>query len=310
MSKPVFNVRIEEVPVIGGFISNSLVRDVSSFIPYSDFDAPFPANFAAQVLVVRAAVSPVVIQNQMKLVTFNLLTGMYAMRENMNKAEAYFISAGSSLNVLPKDMGQRAVRRAIGRGDVEALIQALGIVNTNIANNSAALIAKGFTLVKQTALVTATQGLDTNNTLQNTLYQQRSVQASTNMALYNDFWLTYVLKTSKIGTLIFKVSDKTKVKDYMVNVLKKRIRNDQAQTDVYGIAKDSAGNVLNKAKIKLIPVDGGRTKTVYTDATGAYKMNGMRATDYNMVATWGALSKVVPVTVATRDHLEVNVVLA
>ena len=41
-----------------------------------------------------------------------------------------------------------------------------------------------------------------------------------------------------------------------------------------------------------------------------YSINGIRATDYNMLVTAGVLVKVVAVTVITRDHLEVNLVVA
>ena len=86
-------------------------------------------------------------------------------------------------------------------------------------------------------------------------------------------------------------------------------RNTLAFAGVYGVVKDAANNVVKDAKVKLIPVDGGRTKTVKTGANGEFNLSGMKATDYNMVVTKGALVKVVAVTVVTRVHLEVNVVI-
>lgn len=310
MNTKLFPLRLDELPVIGRFIYTSLVRDVTSFVPYTAFDAPYPANYLGQLVLVEAAASPVVIINQMKLVTFNLLTDVYSLHEKMNQCEIYFISAGSGLNVLPKDMGQRAVRREVNKGDVEALIGKLGILNESINANSAALIGVGFTLVNQEALVTLTTAIRTNNNLQNTLWEQRSTQANANMTLFNSFWTNYVSKTAKTGKLIFKVSNKTKAKDYTVSLLKGRIRHDQAQTVVFGMVTLSDGTAVNRAKVKLVPVDGGRTKTVYTDADGKYRVSGMRATDYNEVVTKDALVKVTAITVATRDQLEVNVTLS
>jgi hypothetical protein len=309
INKRVFPMRIDELPVIGGFIRNSFLRDATSFIPYIDFAAPFPANYLTQLGLVQAAVSPEVWIAQMKLVTFNLITGTFTLRDSVNSAEIFFNSAGAGLNVMPKDMGQHNVRLQTNRGDVEALIGALRTMNVNIFNNSAVLITKGFTLIMQNALVTATAALNTANDLQNTLLEQRNSATSTNMTLYNSFWTTYVNPTAGTGKLIFKVSDKTKAKNYTVSQLIKRGRADELQTDVHGVVMNAGREVQNKAKVKFIPVDGGRTRTVYTNDLGEYVGKGMRATDYNMVVTKGALVKVVAVTVVTRVKLEVDVVV-
>ncbi len=310
MAKPVFNCRIEEVPIIGNFVYSSFGRDTSAFAPYTDYDAPFPANFLSALNGVRAAALPVVLNNQMKQVTFNLLTDMYGVRAKVNDAEIYFFNAGSTLNVSPKDMGQSAVRRAVNRGDVEALVTAMIGMNQLIASNSNALIAKGFTLIKQNALVTTAGNLFRDNNIQNTLYEQKIDLAVTNMVLYNNFWSTYVGPVCLTGKLIFKVTNKSKAKEYTISALKGRIRADEKETWVFGKVTDVNNATISRAKVKLIPVDGGRTKTGYTDKGGNFKITGMRATDYNMVVTFGTMVKIIAITVVTRVHLEQNVQLS
>ena len=220
------------------------------------------------------------------------------------------MSAGNLLNVNPRDMGQSAVRRAINRGDVEALIGAMNGMNQLIASNSGALLGKGFTMLKQNALVTTANDLFRDNNIQNSLYEQRLSLAASNMVLYNTFWKTYVRRVCATGKLIFKVKNKTKAKEYTVTLLKGRIRADEKETWVFGKVMDAANVPVNRGKIKLIPVDGGRTKTVYSDKGGNFKVTGMRATDYNMVVTFGGLVKIVAISVVTRVHLEVNVELS
>jgi len=310
IEKKLYQVTIDELPVIGGFVYNSFMGDAGDFVPYTDFADPFPTNYANKLKEVELAVSPVIIRNKMKVVTFTLLTDMYGLRDKLNKAEIYFNSAGSGLDVKPEDMGQHEVRVEIGRGDVEAVIGALKTMNQNIYNNKALLATKGMTVAMQTDLVTVATNLKTNNDSQNAMIQERANSTKTNMTLYNDFWILYLALVAKTGRLIYKAGNATKAKNYTISQLKARIRHDAAQTEVYGVVKDGANNVVKDAKVKLIPVMGGRTKTVKTDVNGKFSVSGMKATDYNMVVTKGALVKVVAVTVVTRVHLEVNVVIA
>ena len=309
MDKKLFPMRIDELPVIGRFLYSSLGRDAGGFTPYIAFNDPFPDDYGTNLGLVEDAISPVVIIKQMKLVTFNLINNTYKVRDLINQAEIFFNSAGALLNVLPKDMGQSKVRVAVNRGDVEQLIGAMKTLNQNIFNNSGVLISQGFTIGMQKALVDLAANIKKDNDIQNTLYELRSSTAATNMVLFNGFWTTYMNATATTGKLIYKVADKTKTKDYTVSALIKRIRNDQKQTEIHGLVTNGLGELQNKAKVKLIPVDGGRTKTVYTDDKGLYSMNGMRATDYNLLVTSGVLVKVTAVTVVTRVHLEVNVVV-
>ncbi len=308
--KKLYQVTIDELPVIGGFVYNSFMGDAGDFVPYTDFADPFPTNYADKLKEVELAVSPVIIRNKMKVVTFTLLTDMYGLRDKLNKAEIYFNSAGSGLDVKPEDMGQHEVRVEIKRGDVEAVIGALKTMNQNIYNNKALLVTKGMTVAMQTDLVTVATNLKTNNDSQNAMIQERANSAKTNMTLYNDFWTLYLALVAKTGRLIYKAGNATKAKNYTISQLRARIRHDAAQTEVYGVVKDAANNVVKDAKVKLIPVDGGRTKTVKTGANGEFNLSGMKAKDYNMVVTKGTLVKVVAVTVVTRVHLEVNVVIA
>ena len=304
-----FPCRIEELPVFGGYLRESLLRDVLDFAPYLDFNAPYPANFLIKLGLVEAAVNPVIFINQMKVITLNIIEGSYGLRPLLNSAEIFFNSAGSGLNVLPADMGLHQVRKAINNDDTEALLLGMKNLNQNIFNNKALLITKGMLLPMQTALIDAATAIKVNNDLQNSMRGTRAGATAGNMILFNDFWTIYMSPTRTTGALIFKISNKAKYKDYVIAQMIARARHDEAQTQVHGNVTDAAGLPVNRAKVKLIPVDGGRTRTVYTDAEGNYVASGMRATAYNQVVTKGALLKINACTVVTREHLELNSVV-
>ena len=304
-----FPFRIEELPVIGEFIRQSFARDVLAFEPYVVYDSPFPADYAVELALVEAAVTPVIYIRQMKVITLAILTETYGLRSLVNSAEIFFNSAGSTLNMLPKDMGQHEVRVEIGRDDTEALLLAGRNMNQSIANNSSVLEDVGMTMLIQNGLKAAFLSIKSNNDLQNAKQSERSGATAGNMSLYNHFWSVFLSPVRTTGALIFKVSDRAKYGDYVIARMIARMRHDEAQTQVHGTVTDAAGHPVNKAKVKMMPVDGGRTKTVYTDAEGNYVVSGMRATDYNQVVTKGALLKITPCTVVTREHLELNVVV-
>jgi len=309
-NKRLFPCRIDELPIIGGYIQISLVRDVADFLPYKKYATPYPGDYLAEKLLVEEAIAPVIYINQMKVVTLNILNGCYGLRPLLNSAEIFFNSAGSLLDVLPKDMGQSQVRKQVNRDDTPGVLLALKNLNQNIANNSLVLIDAGMTLIMQEALVTAAATIKTNNDLRNSLMSTRNAATDGNMILFNNFWSVYVSPTRTTGALIFKTSNAAKYKDYVVAQMMARMRHDEAQTQVHGRITDALGNPVNKAKVKLIPVAGGRTRTVYTDAEGNYVVSGMVATAYNQVVTKGSLVKIVGVDVVTRVHLEVNTVLS
>ncbi len=309
MEKKLFQCRIEELSVLGASVHNSLVRDANDFARYLAFNSPFPEDFLLKTQEVINVVSPVVIIGQLKMVTFRLLTNSYGLRALLNSAEVYFKSAGSSLDVAVKDMGLHAVRVSIDLGDTEQLLLDGNVLNQNIARNDDALDDVGMTEEMQEALVEAFEVISVDNLLQTSLRGTRSSTTESDMVLYNDYWRTYVSPTLVAGKLIYKISKPAKAKDYTASRLISYMRHDGAQTEVFGRVCTEDGKPVNKAKVKLIPVNGGRTKTVYTNAEGKYSMRGMKACDYNQVVTKGSLLKINALTVVTREHIELNSVI-
>ncbi|MEI8202253.1 MAG: carboxypeptidase-like regulatory domain-containing protein [Bacteroidota bacterium] len=310
MDKKLFQGRIEDLPIMGGSLQISLVRDASDFAPYIDFHAPFPANFLAKTEEVEAVVRPVVIINQMKTVTFNVIKNSYGLRALLNPAEIFFNNAGTGLDVMVADMGLHAVRSAISKGNTEGLLLAGITLNQNIARNHTVLETKGMTIAMQDALVAAFASIKADNDTQTILRQLRSSTTADDMKLYNDYWTIYVSPTLKAGKLIYKISNPAKAKDYTASLLLAAMHHAAMQTEVSGLVTTKDGKPVNRAKVKFIPVNGGRTKTVYTDANGRYVAKGMKATDYNQVVTKGNLVKVNAVTVVTREPIVLNSVIA
>ncbi len=309
MEKKLFPCRVYELPVLGGSVQICLVRDASAFLPYIAFHAPFPADFLAQTIIIEGVVYPKVIINQMKVVTLNVINNSFGLRPLLNSAEIFFDSAKAGLNMKVEDMGLHVVRVAIDKGDVETLLAAGHILNGNIAQNHAVLETKGMTTAMQDALVEAFATIKADNYTQTSMRQLRSSTTEEDMILYNDYWTTYVAPTLKAGKLIFKISSPAKAKDYTASNLIAAMRHDALQTEIHGQVTTKDGKPVKGAKVKFMPVDGGRTKTVYTDANGNYVAKGIKPTDYNQVVTKGNLVKVNPVTVVTREKILLNSVI-
>ncbi len=300
--------RNEELPTIGLFIFNSLKRDAAAFCPYTDFDPAFAGGFEAGLTTINALLNPAGFTSELVKVTFKMYTEMNALRGMLDPLQNYVVNAGDTLTVLPEDFGFQAVRNAIRRRDVEQLDGSLKILEQAIGNNFTALKAKGYTAAMQTALLKAHKDIMDANAEQNLRLDEREELVFDNQTVLNDFYTAYVSKTANQGKRIYRTTQPSRVNDYTIAALIRRMRQEQYKTSVSGVVRDSSGNILAKTRLEFKPVSAGSSKKTATDSQGAYKASGMKAGDYNLFVVNGATSKVMSVHLESGDNV-VDVVL-
>ena len=307
--KKKFPCRINELPTVGKFIVDSFERDKADFGGYTDFADPFENSYKAALLNVNNLVNPITYTLEMKKVTFGLYSNIFGLRDVMNVLQNYVNNAGNALNVLPDDFGFKEVRRNIKRLDVEGLSGALNVVETNVANNFTVLKTKGYTTEMQNDLLARHVQILADNAMQNKLTNDRNEQANDNMKAYNDFYTSYAGKTSKQAILMYKVPKPGKVDDYTIAALVRRIRQEQLRSSASGTVKDADGKAAAKSDIVFKPVLEGRTRKTKTDVNGKFVIKSLTPGDYNMLVTFGGVTKVVQVNVATGQKVVVNVTM-
>lgn len=226
---------MEELPVIAGFVADSLTADLTTF---SDFSPMFDEAYVTSIRTKRAYClelesSDITIQ-KLKKVTAALVERESGLRSVLNKVEAYVKLAGSSLDVSTDSFGLKTLRDAISRGNDEGVIAGLQTLLKNINRNLSALQAKGLAQTTVDELSAAMTDIDTMNNEQNMLANTRNQNTASNIADYNALWdlLSPVLET---GRSLFRGVDDVKLKEYTMSALVKRVNaSGSKSTDATG----------------------------------------------------------------------------
>lgn len=300
--------RIEEVPAIGGFLINSIGTDQTAFTNYSpDFDAAYTTAATTQLGVVTGLLLPKTLTGELKKITLRMTTNMSLLPQKVDYLEGY-AKRCTGLTVAVKDFGFSAIRKANDKGDVEALVNALGYTLSlaNNATNKPLLVARGFTAAQNTALQDIKTALHDDNVAQNAKVNERNNLVAANYGVINDFWKV-LTDISDAGKRIFKKSNKQD--DYTISVLKRRIRQEQLKNKMLG-GVTSGGIAVANSKISMKPVGGGRVRSTKSKASGKYELKSLTATDWIVtVSAPGKVTENVAVTIVTGLALTKDFVL-
>lgn len=225
LEKPTFSCKIEELPVIAGYLSGSLTRDLVMMTnKYPAMDATYVTTYNGKIAAVDALINPVKETKELKLLTDKLYKDVAKVRPMMLDLEGYVVRA-VDMTVLPKDFGISQVRKCIDNGDVEGLDMKLKIVLQNITDNMSKLTAQGYTAAKKTALADLKKAIKDANIAQQAIVEARSTRVNNNMGVLND--LHKMMKDlMDAGKRVMKENDASKVDDYTFAKLKKKVRNE------------------------------------------------------------------------------------
>jgi len=284
--KIIITARLEEVPTIGQFTIDSYIRDSGDFSTYKPlkYTAGFLTALQAKAVLVNGIVNPVVLTSELKVITLRLTNSLLGLRNTMNLLEGYVADA-TGLTVAAADFGISGVRQKVNSGDVEGLNGALSTLLTNVNNNLTALNTAGYPTGAETALAAVKLNIFNDNAAQNVKENARAALVVANIGVINDF-LKDIKAIWADGKRQYKISNKTKLKDYTNTAIIKRIRNDELHTLIVGRVLNKLGKIEADAKIKARPsIAGKRGKTVKSDASGKYELKGLRPTTYLITVT-------------------------
>jgi len=218
-----FNLRIEELPVLGGFIRNSFSRDQKEFIAYSpDFNSNYLDTYTNKLEAVETLVNPIKLTKELSVITERIYNNLTALRPLLNRIEGYANRAGSTLTIAPKDFGIKEVRAKITSRNVEATLNNLKILLENVDNNMEALKAKGYSDEARKDIGSLQKGIKDDNLAYNVKLDEREAHVRTNIKVLNELW-ELMSDIMDSGKRIYKSVDGVKAKDYTLTSLKKRL---------------------------------------------------------------------------------------
>ncbi len=229
---PSFNCAFADLPVIGQFILDSVLRDqldlATKSVKYKAGN-PFLTNYTASLQAVNALVNPATFTAQHKKLTDQIETGSKSIRPLLNDLDIRLADAarlpdtGPQLNVNPEDFGLKALRAAINKGDAEKIGNTGKIVLDQIIANAAALDTVEHPAADRAQLQSLLKTLAIANANQNKLISARDANVQANMKVLNDFFDTYLSVVLRDGKKAYKESDAAKTDDYTFTTLKRRV---------------------------------------------------------------------------------------
>ena len=232
MIKKIFPCKMEELPTIVEFILNSVKKDMNDF---SNFSSIFTTNYIELIesknIACEQLISSSLVSKELKAVTQQIKDTSLSLRTRLNILEGYMNLSAESLDISPKDMGVKAVRLAISRGNMEGVMATMREMLIAIRRNLLALEVSGLNPLMLDELESEIRKIDALNVRQNDLISDRNRQTEKNIIEFNSLWesLQPILKTARA---MYRGTDSAKLKDYTISQLLKRINSEKKRKQV------------------------------------------------------------------------------
>jgi uncharacterized protein (DUF1697 family) len=223
MEEKKFNCKMEDVPVITGFVLSSMETDKTDFFGYSTvFDDQFITTVKSKQTQCNELIKSDDVLKDQKSATVQIENMLNALRVKLNPLEGYLKLAESELSILIGDFGLKNIRTAISKGNVEGVLSNAQSLITNVKKNEEVLKAKGMKAEVLTSVKTLVDEIEKFNKLQNELKNKRSRVTSNNIKDFNELWdmLSIILDA---GRALYRGSDAVKLKEYTLANLLKRV---------------------------------------------------------------------------------------
>lgn len=226
-----FPCRIEELPVIGGFLHDSFVTDKADFIEFSpDYDTPFLKNYEKQQAEAEEIINPKKLSAELKKITERLYANCNKLRPLLDRIERFAQKAADDLTIAVKDFGISAVRKKISSKDTEGLGEALKKLLKSVDDNIAELKAKGYKVAERTTIGDLQKAIKEDNASQNTKQGEKAKLVEDNIGVLNELW-AMMQDIMKTGQTIYKTESPAKFKNYVFSQLKNKIRGEKKKQE-------------------------------------------------------------------------------
>jgi hypothetical protein len=219
-----FKYNNEELPVIGGFVSFNLKRDLGDFTAFSQkFDGDYVTDFDADIKICSDLVIPKEETAKLKVITSRMYSTMDSLTGLVNNLTIYIQMAKTDIPISVADFGIPLLRKAIHKRDAEAVLQNLHILRNGIQQYKTELGKQGLSDNVINLFTEAAVSIQDDNQKQYEIVTTRKELVQNNMGLFNGLYAK-IIEVCKVGKAIYKGKDDKKVKDYTFSELIKQVR--------------------------------------------------------------------------------------
>jgi len=222
--KKQFHGKMEEMPIIAGFVLSSVTRDLEDFKEYSDLFTPeYLTDFEAK----RKACTELIMTDSVNVA---LKATTVKLREQLKELSIFLVRIEGYINMANKGtsgerFGIKKLRQQLYKGNVEGAILNGRIFLNNLTENKTFLMEKGMKQEQLDSLKTLINTIENLNFEQNDMLSRRAQNCLSNIEAFNSLW--FVLQpVLHSGKAIYKANNEAKLKDYTLSHLRKRMNNE------------------------------------------------------------------------------------
>jgi hypothetical protein len=228
-----FRCNNEELPVIGGFVSFNLKRDLIDFTAFSPkFAGNYVIDFDAKIKKCSELVTSKEETTKLKVITNRMYVTMDNLTGHITSLIIYIKMAKTDIPISVADFCIPPLRKAIRKRDAEAVLQNLHIMNNCITQYKDTLTKQGLSESVINLFASAIVSIHDDNQRQYEIVSNRKELVQNNMELFNDLYAD-IIEICEIGKAMYRGKDAKKIKDYTFSELMKQVRivkrNDDAE---------------------------------------------------------------------------------
>jgi len=219
-----YSCKDEELPVVCGFAAISLNRDLNDFTAFSPkFNAAYVSDYKSKIERIQDLVQPKSETVELKLITERMYATLDSLIAPLNYVDGYLKLAGKTVPISAADFGLTQLRKSIRSRDVENVLQLIHTVETNLAKYNAQLSVVGLTDTTSNKFPEAGSLLSIDKNKKYELVSNRMALVQNNLGALNEL-NDQLTEICNIGKILYKQTDKAKLKDYTFTQLMKQVR--------------------------------------------------------------------------------------
>jgi hypothetical protein len=222
-----FNCRNEELPIICGFSAISLARDLEAFGAYSpQFNSEYVEIYKDNIDAAQELVQPKAETLQLKLLNEHIYTTLDSLLTDVNHVDGYLGLAQKTVPLSATDFGLTQLRKSCRSRDLENVLTQIRTVKGNMMRYESELAAKGLSEALIGKFDETEVQLSDNRKTKYEIVSNRMALVQNNIGTLNDLH-DQLTEICRIGKILFKQTDKAKLKDYTFSYLLKQVRRVQ-----------------------------------------------------------------------------------
>ena len=219
-----YSCKDEELPMICMFGASNLRHDLPDFSAFSPlFNPDYVSRFDSRIADVSDLILPRSETLELKIITQRMRETFRVLIDLVNRLTGYITLARLEQTISVTDFGIKYLRKSIADHDAEGVIQALHTIIGNISKYKVELQAQGMSDENISRFTDILSSVANDKQKQVEIINNRKHIVQNNVDSFNGLFgqLNEILG---VGKILYKATNRAKLKDYTFSELIKHVR--------------------------------------------------------------------------------------